>query len=168
MGCFLILYIWVIAVTMVLVNVFDWLPGWDGWVVGVGLVLIFLGFVWDHRRLPRYRYRHLKGTGTKGTALALSFPEEEGDQNRVGLASLRVSLPGQEPYLVKQQVWLKSFHRAAFTTQEVPVWVDPKDRNRVFIDWEQVPTNEEMVRQKHEAMLRSERGQKGPNKKDSV
>ena len=48
----------------------------------------------------------------------------------------------------------------------LPVWVDPKDRERVFIDWERVPTVEEMVRQRHEAMLRTERGDTGSNKID--
>ena len=139
-------------------NVFDWLPGWDGWVVGVGMALIFLGLIRVFSGMPRSRYKHLKGTGIEGTAVALSFPQEEGNQNMVGFATLRVSLPGQEPYLVKQELLLKSIHRAAFTTQEVPVWVDPEDRNGVFIDWDRVPTEDELARQKHEAMLRAERG----------
>ncbi|MGC6492021.1 MAG: hypothetical protein ACON5B_04200, partial [Myxococcota bacterium] len=107
---------------------------------------------------PRHRYRHLKGTGIEGTARAMSWPETDGTAaNVIGLATLRVSLPGREPYLVKQTLQIEETKRAAFTTQPLPVWVDPKDPECVFIDWDRVPTVDDMVRQSHEAMLREER-----------
>ena len=155
---FFIVYVWVIAVTMGVLDVFDLLPGWDGWVVGVGLALIFLGVICLLWGTSQRRNRHLKGTGIEGTARGMAWPESDGTASNVmGDCILRVSLPGREPYLVEQALMIPERHRAAFVSQPVPVWVDPKDRNRVFIDWEQVPTAAELARQKHEAMLRGER-----------
>ena len=142
-----------------------------GWldVAVVSSIVLYTASIFGalHFGSPRYRYRYLKGTGLRGTARAMSWPATDGDAaNVIGSATLRVSLPGQEAYLVKMTLRINERQRAAFTSQALPVWVDPEDRERVFIDWEQVPTADEMVRQRHEEMLRAERGNKGSNKGD--
>ena len=111
-----------------------------------------------HFGMPRYRYRYLKGRGIQGTASAMAWPATEGSTSGVrGPCTLRVTLPGQEAYLVESTFLIKARHLAAFRSRPLPVWVDPKDPNRVFIDWKQVPTIDELVREEHEAMLRGER-----------
>ena len=153
-----IVFIFLLGFSAPMISEFELLPVSDGWLVGGTLALTFMAFVGMLLSMPRHRYRHLKGTGIEGTARAMSWPETDGTAaNVIGLATLRVSLPGREPYLVKQTLQIEETKRAAFTTQPLPVWVDPKDPECVFIDWDRVPTVDDMVRQSHEAMLREER-----------
>ena len=141
--------------------IFSMPEGSDRELAFLSVMAVFFGVVFGakHFGMPRYRYRYLKGTGIQGTARAMSWPATDGESGSViGPATLRVSLPGQEAYLVKLTFRIKQCHLAAFTSQSLPVWVDPKDHERVFIDWKQVPTSDDIVRQRHEDRLRAERG----------
>jgi hypothetical protein len=67
--------------------------------------------------------------------------------------TLSVRVPGREPYLLKHSCWV---HETKYPSPGtvLPLTVDRNDPNRLRIEWDQVLTSEEKVRQQHEAMLR--------------
>ena len=62
---------------------------------------------------------------------------------------LHVELPGREPYLIKTNVLVEHSHLDVFAGQLLPVWVDPDNLENVFIDWNALPTQEDMVQRQH-------------------
>ena len=86
------------------------------------------------RGIDRYRLRHLRGTGSLGTARVISHPAtNSGDWTSTVLkgVDLHVVLPDREPYLVKTNVLVEGSQYNIFRTEWLPVWVDPDNPDNV-------------------------------------
>ena len=92
------------------------------------------------------------GISAQAVVMSIPTPTEPGRSYHLKI-TLSVRVPGREPYLLKHSCWVHATKYPSPGTV-LPVTVDSSDPNRLRIEWDQVLTSEERVRQQHEAMLR--------------
>jgi hypothetical protein len=92
------------------------------------------------------------GISAQAVVMSVPAPTEPARSYHLKL-TLSVRVPGREPYLLKHSCWV---HETKYPSPGtvLPLTVDRNDPNRLRIEWDQVLTSEEKVRQQHEAMLR--------------
>jgi hypothetical protein len=107
------------------------------------IILGFLGF------FQPFILRGLKKKGVPGEAeiLSIGFPSGRAVYSILKV-TLRVSVAGHSPYVTKTMsaVPAKKFRPSG---SMVPVWVDPKKPQRVYIDWGQVLSVDERLEQQY-------------------
>ena len=121
----------------------------NGWVIfsmsAVPIVLVF-GLLYFAIFNPLRKLAKLKGTGIQGEATALDYPILDANTSNVhGSVTLRVSVEGQEPYKVTTTAMINKSKYRALSECTLPVWIDPKNPQRVYIDWEHVPSKDELI-----------------------
>jgi hypothetical protein len=127
------------------------------------LVTATVGFcIWCvvryRRTVPRYSLKHLQKTGIQGTARALFVPQLMDSSSVLSRdIDLHVELPDRAPYVVKTNVLVDLEPLSVLRTQSLPVWVDPDNKNKLFIDWDALPSQEEQARQRHYELLDQDR-----------
>jgi hypothetical protein len=91
------------------------------------------------------------GISAQAVVMSIPTPTEPARSYHLKI-TLSVRVPGREPYLIKHSCWV---HETKYPSPGavLPVTVDSRDPNRLRIEWDQVLTSEERVRQQHEAML---------------
>jgi hypothetical protein len=113
-------------------------------VLNLGIVLLVL---WLTGFLGAWRRSRLKGRGVSGSAeiLAIGGPSRSATYTLVS-AHLRIAVAGHAPYVVKTQVLLPSkYAGSAGPGATVPVWVDRASPGRVYVDWSQIPSDEQRL-----------------------
>jgi hypothetical protein len=130
-------------------------------ILNVIVVLILIVLMVRMFLAPYAKLKALKGTGLRAEAIVLAAPTlDSGVANVAGEVRLRVRLKGQEPYLANTLAMVPAGRYQAMFQIPFPIWVDPKDPQKVYIDWDDVATNDQLIKRQHEAMLAAE--QAGP------
>jgi hypothetical protein len=91
------------------------------------------------------------GIAAQALLMSIPAPTEPGRAYHITL-TLQVRLPDREPYLHKHSCWV---HATKYPQPGamLPITVDRSDHTRLRIEWDQVLTTAEKVKQQHEAML---------------
>lgn len=96
--------------------------------------------------------------GLSGTATVMAVPQAGANASSYRIQmKLSVQLPGQDPYLVRYTCFA-SREKYPWPGSVVPVTVDRKDREKLRIEWDRVPTSDERAAQSHEQMIAMQKG----------
>lgn len=131
--------------------------------IGVAFISLLTGWI----LAPVTRLERLKGSGLQGEASILSAPDSEaGAANVMGEVALQVRLQGREPYVARTPAIIPASKHAALLGSTVPVWVDPKDPEQVYIDMDAVPSEDDLIQRRHQELLKAQdEGPAAPDEK---
>lgn len=96
------------------------------------------------------------GLSGNATVMSIPMPTDNASSYRVKM-QLSVQLPNQNPYLI-QHTCFASREKYPWPGTVLPVTVDREDRERLRVEWDEVPTSDERVAESHEQMVGQQTG----------